>query len=237
MIAALYVLSPLLNLLQAWLFARVGPLQVIHHAVRGFGVPGLALIALGPVVGVGIYAGRRWGLAIFLLHAFGLVALASWRLVAVGPAAGRSLLMATNLVVFLFVGLMLTRNLRAPYLAREPRGWRRQSRVPCDLSMLVERGTQTYQGHLVDLSLSGALVTTRQVALTRGAALTLVLPFGGQRLTLAARVVRVTAAGFAVRFEPLTEPQEALLTQLIDDTSEGTAALRAQSTTSATAER
>ncbi len=129
LIALAYLLSPLANVLQASAASGHDTDTVLGRALMGFGLAGTALVLGGPLAGIGLYSGQRWGFLVFFLHSFGLLADSGVKL-AEGSFAYRSGILLVDLAVFTAIALVLREDIRAPFLSPAQRGWRMGQRIP-----------------------------------------------------------------------------------------------------------
>lgn len=128
-VALAYLVSPLANVLQAAATSGHSTDMVLGRALTGFGVAGTALLVGGPLAGIGLYSGQRWGFVVFFLHSFGLLVDSAFKLGS-GSFGYRAGILLLDLAVFTAIALVLQEDIRAPFLSDEERGWRHGDRIP-----------------------------------------------------------------------------------------------------------
>jgi len=140
-VALAYLLSPLANVLQAAATSGHSTDTVLGRALTGFGLAGTALVLGGPLAGIGLYSGQRWGFVVFFAHSFGLLVDSAFKLGS-GSFAYRSGILLVDLAVFTAIALVLREDIRAPFLSPEERGWRLGERIPVhgEAQVAVEPG-------------------------------------------------------------------------------------------------
>ena len=200
-ISIAYVVSPLLNILQVAWWSDVTVARIWAESARIFGVPGLVLLFAAPIVGVGIFLARRWGYALFLLHAAGVIAF-NTVLLLTDRAASKGSILTLDVLLFLGVAYMLRKDARAPYLARDPRGWRRGARAAAVLPVTIRRGDVTVDGRTINRSFNGFVcrITDTVVPLSVGDDVVVSFPTESNSAPRTARIVRVDGAIVAVTF-------------------------------------
>ncbi len=213
LVALAYVLSPLLNSAQAVLINRLPLATVWRNALQGFGALGLTLILLGPLVGIAIYSGRRWGLLLFLGHAAAVLLNNTWLLAADG-SAGAATFIGVDILVFAAVAFVLRKDLRAPYLAALPRGWRRAQRLSCRMSARLHIGGRERRGQTVNISRQGALLRLSSEDLCPEQEGALQLGDGVHTCDARARVVAIREGLVAVTLQDLSRQETRKLLSL-----------------------
>jgi hypothetical protein len=204
LIVALYLLSPLINVLHTAYWSDASVAAVVRYALWPENALSTSLILMGPVVALGVYSGRLWGLVLFLLHA-GAILTHNTVLLFRHESGAIGSIIAVDVVVFAAVVYVLQRDMRAPYLSREARGWRGAERIIRELPLEIVHQAQRITGVTINVSRTGALVRLHapEPQLENDAQVMLVFHFETTPLTLPARIVRVGPHNktLGVRFE------------------------------------
>lgn len=221
LIALAYVVSPLFNVLQAMVLwhdlSWNGFVQYVGNS--GLGVS-LALLLAAPVVGVGIYAGRRWGYALFLTHAL-LALVHNGRYLGTAYGSAAAPYVAIDVVMFALVLYMMRHDQRAPYLAQTARGWRSSERFDCTLPLqLVVGDAAPVHGLTTNVSCTGALVSIDTKAARVGDMVELILGSHGHEMRVKAFIVWISepTGTLGAQFMGLSEAQESQILDLASAT-------------------
>ena len=207
-ISAAYAVSPLLNLAQLARWSDPTWDGFWQFASHGVGLAWLSLTVAGPLTAVGIYSGHIWGFALFLAYSGAALAYNSSFLFTQHRNTVVSIILL-NLCIFAVVFYMLRRDLRAPYLAQEQRGWRINRRVVCSVPVQLLCAGQELAAMTVNVSPTGVLISCPGGApAIPGDALTLVLGNGADAPRMQGMVVWVGDQGstMGIAFADATSP-------------------------------
>ena len=216
-IAALYVVSPVLNIgfEAAGMLSRDVPTEELgSHLVRSFGAVGLLLIALGPFIGVGIYSGRRFGLIGFVSHAVAVLAFNFYVLASNSKASVASIIV-TDVLLFAAVAFLLRKDLRAPYLSESERGWRGGERVLRELVVKLSVEGAESEARTVNISKTGALLQGASIKATPGTRVQIHFANGGTALSTDAELVWISGDRVGLRFSDVNEAWTTQLQKLL----------------------
>ncbi len=205
-IAALYLLAPIFNVAFPLLTKQLTWDMLVENPSVPWGKFGLVLLLVSPLIAAAIYSKSRWGFATFLLYSAVLLAYHG-RLLTVTPSTSTAVILATDLLLAVSVSIMLTREVRAPYLAEEDRGWRMDKRYSCYLPVRVEAKGLTCDAHLLNVSVGGALVAGPTFQPTVGETVLVTLDTPDHKATFSGVVERVSAAGCGISFQNLSEQE------------------------------
>ncbi len=198
-IALAYIVSPLANVAQA-AFTSGHSLEVVARQwLLGFGTFGAALVLGAPLAGIGIYSGRRWGFVLFFLYSFALLFDSGLRLPQ-GNFAYKASILIVDLAVLVAVSLVLREDIRAPFLSDEERGWRMGKRMPASGTARLVIGKMTLDATLVNISVTGALVTCAGAVPPLGTKGTMTFTGVNGDISVPVGVVRSDAQGVALGF-------------------------------------
>ena len=196
-IALGYILSPLGNVLQAAVASGDSTDAVLGKALTGFGMLGTFLVVAGPIAGIGIYSGQRWGFVAFFVHAFALLIDSAMRL-SHGSFAYKATILLVDLAVLVAISLVLQEDIRAPFLSEEDRGWRLGKRIAVKGAATVNFGGTAAEVSLVNISPTGLLVAIAGELPALG--VTGTVAFAGNAGGYAVRVVRHAEGQVALAF-------------------------------------
>ena len=215
-IALAYLLSPLGNVLQASLMSGDHYTDVLGKALYGFGTAGALLVLAGPIAGIGIYSGKRWGFVAFFVHAFALLVDSAIRLSS-GSFGYKASILLVDLAVLVAVSIVLREDIRAPFLSEVERGWRLGRRMPATGTVRVSLGSDSVEVPLVNISTTGVLVKWVGDLPVVGAKGTIAFTVETGSVELPAGVVRSTAEGVAFGFmEPAWTSLSAVLRAVVE---------------------
>jgi hypothetical protein len=192
LIATIYALLPFVNLLQLKAQFHTSWLGAVAH----YPALGALLMLSAPVVAFGLFRVRRWGYTAFLLHAGALMVynvVLAWKY----PQASYVGSLVRSGVGLLFLLFVLRKEIYSPYLALEPRGFRRKTRTP--VAILVNTATGIYRSR--DLSAAGMfLLLPQNVSARLGERQDFILKLQNDDLTVSGEIMRRDADGIGVAF-------------------------------------
>ena len=204
---ASYIITPLVNLLLVAAFLRLPLPSAAERILAGYGPLIAAWLATAPVAGAFLYLLKRVSWYVFLAHACIIIAgsLATLGFHFLGdssviPRAPQALFLAGNVLRMGFVGYVVQKDFRSPYLQILGRSFRSGRRVLIRRPILVD-------GEILwttDLSTGGCFVDLPGTERGVGERLRIRLDWAGVELDCAGEIMRRTGAGIGVRFTNLS---------------------------------
>ena len=198
-----YICAPFVNFLLLMLFLRVSVTTVLVNLVAGYGPLAALWLFTAPVVGVSLYFVRRFSWYVFLGHS-SLILLdfvVKWATrpayyLHTVPGLHNLILLVGNIFLVAVVSYIIQRDFRSPYFQVLNRSWREHTRIPIYHTVVLNAETRTVN----DLSTGGCFVL--EPGSTRALGSRVVLTFRSDSLNFGCmgQIMRITAAGFGVRF-------------------------------------
>jgi hypothetical protein len=207
LIIASYVATPFVNVLLLMVLLRLALPQVLQRISLGYGPLATVWLLTAPLAGASLYLLNRFSWYAFLAHA-SLIIVDSFLVLAFRPLASFAsitgapllLFLAGNVLRMLFVGYVLQKNFRAPYLQILSRSFRETLRVPIRHQILLDGVSLTTS----DLSPGGCFVPEPLIERRVGDRLGIRFECDGTTVRCAGAIVRTTPEGFGVRFAGLS---------------------------------
>jgi hypothetical protein len=204
---ASYIATPLVNLLVVSVFLRLPLPDAAGRIVAGYGPVVAVWLATAPLAGGLLYLLRRISWYVFLAHAgiilAGSVVTLGFHLLgdlSVIPRVPQALFLAGNVLRMCFVGYVLQRDFRSPYLQVISRKFRSRRRRTISQPVLFE-------GEILwatDISAGGCFVVLSATSRQVGERIRLRLDWAGEALDCAGQIMRRTPRGLGVRFVELS---------------------------------
>jgi len=182
--------------------------------------PLLLMLAGAPLIAYGLRGVTRWGYIALIVHAPTLVAIGAITLTYVTPDVFIFVALVHATAVFVFY---LSADVRAPYLAREKRGFRRYRRFETNLRGVVETPQGKRWGETLDISAGGAYLHVDVSAFHVDQRVTVEIQLREKKVLRApVRVVSINPEGagskpygIGVQFTSLTASERAQLQEFI----------------------
>jgi hypothetical protein len=191
---------------------------------RPWGVAGLIIILLSPLVGLAIFSKTKWGFGLFLAYSVVLLGyhlpfFTSW------PSTSTTVIVLTDVALAVCVTVMLSKDMRTPYLAPEDRGWRIDKRYSCYVPVRVEARGASSSAHILNISVGGALIVGKEFQPKIGETILVTVDLADQQTTFSTVVERITAAGAGcgVSFQNLDVTTREALIERVKATTESPA--------------
>ena len=166
------------------------------HVVASFSGVEKAILAGSIVVGAGVLAVQRWGWWLFVVYA-PLFAIYDLYLFKTNPILFNIGALAETVVAFAAMAYFLRRDIYAPFLAEEDRGFRDMGRFDITVPIVVDDVKRRTR----DVSEDGCFVIWRTCPHEVGHIVTVDLEFGGERFVReSAEIVRKTPEGVGIYF-------------------------------------
>ena len=152
-----------------------------------------------PAVPVAIHVSRRSRAAwIVLMVHTSLLAAACLATMAFSPAM-RLVLLAMVVEAMCVAGVFAMKDVRVPYLANDPRGFRKHARVETEIVVRMLSAGRTFDAQTYDVSEGGAYVVGWDPELVVGSRLTMEIGSKAPRLWLSAHIVAGYAQGVGTK--------------------------------------
>jgi hypothetical protein len=204
---ASYIATPVVNVVLISIFLRVPLPGAAERILAGYGPVVAAWLATAPVAGAFLYLLRRASWYVFLVHACIIIAGSVLSLglhifgdVSIIPRAPQAVFLAGNVLRILFVGYVLQKDFRAPYLQILKRSFRSSRRLPIRRPILID-GEACRTG---DLSSGGCYVAQAGARRRVGERLRVRLEGRDGAVECAGQIMRSAETGFGIRFSGLT---------------------------------
>lgn len=151
--------EPIYNVFLSSYLSHAGPVAYLQHmAARGRWADLFYILVLPPIMGLCVYAMKRWSYALF-------IAGATWMLfknlqVAQAGAVSMAWFILYYVGNIAFVGYFLAPAVVRPYLRRELRWWESKPRYLVDYDAVIATADGEVRGKIQDFSVGGVFVTT-----------------------------------------------------------------------------
>jgi Tfp pilus assembly protein PilZ len=159
-IALLYVLAPLGNVLQIAYFNHwplAGPRSVFNH----FSFYEWCILAVFPVVAFGIWRVTRWGYVACLTFA-GFLVLHNTYWYFTNQAYSPYVVLLFQLVTFAIVGVFVQKHVMAPYFNPKIRWWENDPRYKVNLTAELRQEQKIQNCQILDLSVGGCFAQSKK---------------------------------------------------------------------------
>lgn len=211
--AYVYLAFPVSYLLYAALLFNLSPARSTH-IFFSFGYWALSLT--GIAVGYGFREMTRWSWNVFLLNSL-FLAYAN-ALIAIRYSDSNNRFLAFLVSIALLVGLMtrLGREIRVPYFLPRIRWWETNPRYKLSVPVKVERTGSGFEGEILDLSMGGCFIKTRN-DLNQNERILSRFDLFGEALEVGGTVVWRSQSsvthpkGVGVKFDPLDKLQRKIM--------------------------
>ncbi len=206
-----YIAAPFVNILGLRLFLGVPVMVAVSRLLAGYGILATAWLVTAPIVGISLYFVSRPSWYLFLGHS-GLVLLdfvVKWasrpaHYFGTVPGIQNILIAIGNVALVATVAYALQRDFRSPYFQVLPRGWRAGKRIPMHHDVDLEGQA----GVISDLSPSGCFIVEPLAARKAGSHVSLSFNVDDRLIRCHGDVMRVTSAGYGIRFADLGGEQK-----------------------------
>jgi PilZ domain len=166
-LAWIQFLDPVANILINAIYFHVSPLVIMHAAWVNSGWFGrLTFFFLGPVLGVALFAIKRWSFVIAAICASLVFGQNAWNWYGHWNQVSMPLLVVTCVLQFLLFGYLFLPKVRSAYFDRRVRWWEHKPRYRVDASCTVVKGDSDFKSGVFNISESGMFLITRRVLKT-----------------------------------------------------------------------
>ena len=198
-----YIGAPFVNIILLVVFLRVTLATVFANMVAGYGPLAIVWLCTAPVVGISLFFVKRFAWYVFLGHSSIIlldfvvkwITRPAYYLLTV-PGLHNIILLAGNICLVAFVSYVIQRDFRSPYFQVLNRSWREHARIPIYHTVVLNAEARTIN----DLSTGGCFVLEADSRRALGSRVILTFRSDSLSFGCMGQIMRITAAGFGVRF-------------------------------------
>jgi hypothetical protein len=184
--------------------------SIIENIYEYFGFLSVLWVLSAPFVALCLYLIHRVAWFIFISHA-SLLFIGIIYLIINDPIPYNFLYLTFNGVIVLILGIILTRDFRAPYFQVLPRSWRETTRFPIIHQIKVHGITKK----ISDLSEMGCFITAPELGLTVGKRIEVELKSETLNIQCEGAVMRQSPQGYGIKFLHLSQQERRDIKSLI----------------------
>ena len=221
-LSLIYLLEPAGNILQASIVNDMpvfGPFGILSHLLWSDWV----ILALFPVVAVGVYMVRKWGWYLFIAFSAVLIGY-NFIVYTLNPNYALETVLLFICTITVMSGFFLRKHVYAPYFNPRLRWWEHAARYRVTLKSRVLTDSGVHDCTTLDISKSGCFLSTGAV-LQEGALVMLKMECRGIELDCLGRVVRKSGerekvCGYGIMFQGLPKEHRRNLSLLLQSLKE-----------------